>query len=139
MGTYLNLMLKNKAESNIQKVNRELNKMGFISHCYNNINYGAFVTREQLNEDARYMNEDAEGLKQSPHFKRPITPSFLSSFIWLRIGFHQTKLSGGLSPEEEHNAIILSQWAEENIQEIDMDESKNFQTSVVISYSTKNY
>lgn len=92
MGTYMNCQLKDISEENIKSVNDELTEAGYPTETYGDIKYGAFTTREQLEEDARWMNNDPEGLAQNTHFKRPITVSFLSKFCWNNIGMYQIKL-----------------------------------------------
>ena len=96
MGTYCYLHLKDKSESNIKKVNNLLDKYGiWPKEVHNDVDYGAFTTREQLKEDARYMNEDPEGLKQAPGMQRPISFRELESLFWNGIGTCVIKLSGG--------------------------------------------
>ncbi len=71
MGTYTKIALKNKKHAKM--VNTILKKeYGLTYKTFNGVEYGCFVTQEMENEDIRYMNEDEEGLKQIPHFKRPI-------------------------------------------------------------------
>ncbi len=71
MGTYTKIALKNKKHAKM--VNTILKKeYGLTYQTFNGVEYGCFVTQEMENEDIRYMNEDEEGLKQMPHFKRPI-------------------------------------------------------------------
>jgi len=127
-------VLKDTEEQNILDVNAEIIGRGYVPEIYCGVTYGPFVTREQLTEDARFMNEDPEGLKQCPHFKRPITPEFLShNFCWLKLGHFQIKLSGG---HDEHvkTAMIIAEWIRENYNRINMRESNNYKVNFVLSY-----
>ncbi len=79
MGTYTKIVLNNKNHSNI--VNTILKQeYGLTYEVFNGVEYGCFYTQEMENEDIRYMNEDEEGLKQVPYFKRPITKKTFYSF-----------------------------------------------------------
>lgn len=134
MGTYMHVVLKNTGEENIKQVNSEIIVKGYEPEIYCGVTYGPFVTMEQLIEDARYMNEDPEGLKQCPHFERPIQPMYLSrNFPWLRLGGCQIKLSGG-SDDLAKTAMIIAEWIRENHDRINMRESDNYRTSFVLSY-----
>lgn len=96
MGTYCYLHLKNKAESNIKRVNNLLDRYGiWPKDVHNGVDYGAFVTKEQLKEDVRFMNEDPVGLKQAPGMTRPISFRELESLFWNGLGTCVVKLSGG--------------------------------------------
>jgi len=54
MGTYTKLVLRNKSEEHIKAVNQSLHDIGIYKQEYfNKVPYGAFITREQLEEDAR--------------------------------------------------------------------------------------
>lgn len=133
MGTYLNIQLKNTTEENILDINADLELIGYPTERFNGIPYGAFVTRERLEEDAHYMNTDPEGLEQCPHFERPITPKLLESFIWNRIGFHQTKLSC-METEEVKRVTILRDWIENNLDKIDKDKSDGYERHIIDEY-----
>lgn len=96
MGTYCYLHLKDKSEANIKRVNNLLDRYGiWPKEVHNNVDYGAFVTKEQLKEDARFMNEDPEGLKQAPGMSRPISLKDIESVFWNGRGTCVIKLSGG--------------------------------------------
>ena len=100
MGTYCKLSLIDKSDTFIKNVNKELHDKGIDRIIYyNDIPYGAFTTHEMLEEDARYMNEDPEGLKQSPDSKRPITVKWLSQFFWNEIGTYHLKISAAYAHE----------------------------------------
>lgn len=133
MGTYCKIVLKDKSEENIKKVNEELTKRNFPTEYYNGIPYGAFNTREQINEDVRFMNEDEEGLKQMTHWKRPITFETLDQFFWNKIGHFHIKLSGG-HIENVKMARIVSLWAFVNQSKIDLEESDNWEPVFVSNY-----
>lgn len=133
MGTYFKVKLKDKSEANIKSINSDLEKLGYETPTFNNVKYGAFTTREQLKEDARFMNEDKEGLKQSPHLKRPITPDFLEQFIWNNIGYCQLKLSGGENGTVKL-ALVVANWINDNKNKIDFKNSDYYQRGFVKSY-----
>jgi hypothetical protein len=135
MGTYMNVKLKGTSENHIKHCNEEIRALGFKSEVYEGIPYGPFVTREQLIEDARFMNEDPEGLKQCPHFKRPITWNFLEeNFIWFRLGFFQCKLSGGTEEEELKQCLIVAKWISKNKNLIDLSKSSNYTSNFIKTY-----
>jgi hypothetical protein len=106
MGTYIYAMLKDTSEENINKINDLLEAEGFKSNHYNGVRYGAFVTREQLEEDARFMNEDPEGLKQATHLQRPITVKWLEGLFWNKIGQYCTKLSSSEEPQLREALLV---------------------------------
>jgi hypothetical protein len=133
MGTYMYCQLKNTSESHIKDCNEQLRKLGFESKVFNGILYGAFVTREQLDEDSRFMNKDPEGLKQCPHFKRPITHVFLQEFFWNRIGLCCIKLSSS-EESELRQALIVAKWANKNNELINHKESNHYKPSEVKYY-----
>ncbi len=137
MGTYMKVVLRDTREENIKKVNSQIIEAGYKPEIYEGITYGPFVTMEQLREDARFMNEDPEGLKQCPHFKRPITPEFLSTnFFWLTLGHFHTKLSGSDRSDIEifYNLLEVARWVRDNYDMIDIKESNNFWVAFVIKY-----
>lgn len=132
MGTYLNIQLKSLDDTVIKKANDELEKLGFTTEVHNGVKYGAFVTNEQLAEDARFMNEDEEGLQQQPHIERPITAKWLQGFFWNKIGSYNMKLSAA-TREELQQAFIVSRWAANNPELIDSEKSDNYSPVTVIS------
>ena len=139
MGTYFELQLKQPTERNIKIANKLLESKGYIGQTANGVYYGAFVTREQLKEDARFMNEDPEGLKQCPHIERPITAKFLEGFVkWNTPGFCQYKLSYMGEDEERittiNNIRILSDFAEGYPELIDTKKSDNYDKETVSEY-----
>lgn len=134
MGTYMYCQLKGTSDHHIEQCNNELEKLGFKTEIYEGIKYGAFTTHKRLEEDARFMNEDPEGLKQCPHFERPITPELLQQFFWNKIGRFCTKLSGGRSNEELNQALIVAKWAAKNKLLVDQIESSNHTPGIVKSY-----
>jgi hypothetical protein len=114
MGTYIYAQLKDTSEENILKQNKILHKLGVETKEFNGVLYGAFVSRTQLEEDARYMNEESEGLKQAPHWQRPITVKMLERVFWNKIGLFCTKLSGGSTEEELSKALIVALYIRHN-------------------------
>ena len=137
MGTYFEVQLKNTSEKNIKGINEELKQLGYIGETYNGIYYGAFNTLETLKEDVRFMNNDPEGLKQAPDFKRPITLKLLQSLaFWKKIGFCQYKLSGGIEehPEEVHNLHIIAKYIQANPEVINTKKSSNYDMQTVMYY-----
>ena len=134
MGTYMMVVLKDTNEEHIKKVNSEINAMGYEPETFEGIEYGAFVTMAQLTEDARYMNEDPEGLTQCPHFKRPVKPMYLSNnFPWLQLGCVQIKLSAS-EKEQLEIAMIIAEWVRNNNDLIDRRASDNYRVSFVLTY-----
>lgn len=125
MGTYTTIVLKNKTDAHIKQVNGELEKLGYKSEVYNHVNYGAFISNEQLKEDVRFMNEDEEGLKQCPHMKRPLSVNTVNQFSWMTLGHYVTKLSSS-GIEDLKQTLIVSKWAIEHLAEIEITESKNY-------------
>ena len=79
------------------------------------------------------MNEDPEGLKQSPWQKRPITYEWLESFNWNNLGTYQVKLSAS-SEETILQALIIARWAYKNQDKIMQRKSDNYDISFVKSY-----
>jgi hypothetical protein len=133
MGTYMKCYLKDRTDENIKPINDALEKLGVQTEMFNGIKFGAFTTIEELKEDARFMNEEPEGLKQMPDWKRPITTTTLSQLFWKHIGGFVTKISAN-SEEEMKDAVIVSNWAKKNIKLIDTKKSENFLPSFVSSY-----
>lgn len=131
----MNVQLKGTSETHIKHCNEEIRALGYKSETYNGVTYGPFVTREQLEEDAYFMNTDPEGLKQCTHFKRPITWDFLEkNFIWFRLGFFQCKLSGGSTEEEIKECLIVAKWISKNKNLIDLEKSENYTSAFIKSY-----
>lgn len=137
MGTHMTVLLKNTSEKNIKSCNKQVREMGFKSEIFEGIPYGPFVTQEQLEEDARFMNEDPEGLLQNPHQPRPITPEYLTQYFWLKKGQFYCKLSGA-NNEELEQALIVAQWAELNPSEINKKDSDYYSPAKVKSYIVNN-
>lgn len=106
MGTYIYARLKNKDEKTIKQANESIEKHSYPTEIYNGVLFGFFTSMEMLKEDARCMNEDPEGLKQAPHFKRPITPDFLQQFFWNEIGCGVIKISGCDDERQKHVDIV---------------------------------
>lgn len=135
MGTHMTVKLRNTSEKNIKSCNKQIRKMGFKSEVFEGIPYGPFVTNEQLEEDARFMSEDPEGLRQCPGTKRPITPETIEGMaFWLKRGQFYLKLSGGTANEELEQALFVAKWAELNPDKINTEESNNFTVEKVSSY-----
>ncbi len=133
MGTYLTLRLIDKSEMNIKKVNQSLTELGYPSEVFNDVLYSAFTSREQLKEDARFMNEDPKGLLQCPHFKRPITLEFLAHFFWNEIGAYVVKISS-LNRNERAITSIVFKYAYENQEIIAWSRSENCDCKTLRDY-----
>ena len=133
MGTYLYAQLKDTSENNIKKVNAMLKKRGFPTEYYNGVEYGAFVTREQLQEDARFMNETPEGLKQAPHWQRPVKVEDLEHLFWNKIGQACYKLSGG-HDDSVALAMIVAKFLATHRNLFDLKECSNHDVAKVRSY-----
>lgn len=134
MGTYTNLALKDRSEKNILRVNAQLDKLGiWEQEVHNSVPYGAFTSRQQLREDARFMNEDPEGLKQCSHQPRPITANWLESFFWNKTGFLVVKLSGGTETDILLRLYSVTAYCLEN-NLIDEKESEYFRLEDIREY-----
>ena len=94
MGTYIYARLKDKSEESIKKANKSIRRKGYPTETYNGVVYGFFVSKERLEEDARFMNEDPEGLQQAAHWPRPITIEQLQQLFWNEVGCGVIKISG---------------------------------------------
>lgn len=108
MGTYPKLVIKDQKEGNIDRINRELHKLGYPTHILNQVPYGAFITRKRLEEDARFLNVDPEGLKQIIHMKRPITSKLLEEFFWNKVGTFIAKTSSFNEDEQGQWEIVFN-------------------------------
>ncbi len=107
MGTYTKIILKDKKHA--KKVNKILKEeYGLIYETFNGVEYGYFVTQEMENEDIRYMNEDEEGLKQMPHFKRPINKKTYRSLTkyWKEVGSFIVKINSPIIEELQEIEIL---------------------------------
>ncbi len=134
MGTYMNVVLKDNSEDNIQRCNAEIKAMGYETVMVEGVEFGAFVTMAQLTEDARYMNEDPEGLKDWPHQPRPLKPMTLSNnFPWMKLGGCQIKLSSA-EVEVLRDALFIAEWIRVNNEMINPRESSNYRVSFVQTY-----
>ncbi|MDV3547210.1 MULTISPECIES: hypothetical protein [Weeksellaceae] len=81
MGTYAIIYLK-KAEK-AAEVNELLkNSYQLEYETFNGVEYGVFFTEEMFEEDLRFMNEDEEGKKNLPHYKRPISRETYHSLLF---------------------------------------------------------
>jgi len=81
MGTYAIIYLK-KAEK-AAEVNELLkNSYQLEYETFNGVEYGVFFTAEMFEEDLRFMNEDEEGKKNLPHYKRPISKETYHSLLF---------------------------------------------------------
>lgn len=130
----MKVQLRTISDKNIKKVNQEIIAEGYKHEVFNGVVYGAFISFEQLEEDARFMNEDAEGLKQQPDWKRPITPEKLSQFFWMKPGTFNMKLSPGLSEEDYNQCIAVAYWCKSFPNRINQNESSNFSLETVKKY-----
>ena len=133
MGTYIYAYLKDKSEENILKMNDILEKKGIKTEIHNGVKYGAFVSLAQLTEDTRFMNEDTEGLKQVPHWQRPITPERLQDMFWNKLGLYCVKLSGGKDGSVEQ-AMIMAKFIRSHRSLFDLKECTNHTVEKVSSY-----
>jgi len=134
MGTYCYLHLKDKSEPNIKRVNRLLDRYGIWPvEVHNDVDYGAFTTREQLKEDARYMNEDPEGLKQAPGMQRPISFRELESLFWNGIGTCVIKLSGGTEDDVLKKLVNVTYYCSDN-KLIDTKLSRDYTPKAIKEY-----
>jgi len=107
MGAYLRVLLKDKSEKNINTANNLLKKLGVEMENHNGVLYGLFTSQAMMEEDARFMNEDAEGLKQMPHWQRPVTVEMLSNSFY-EIGAFIIKISGGTNEWEGKTLKIFN-------------------------------
>lgn len=134
MGTYMTCQLKGTTDSHIKQCNEELEKLGFPTNTYNGVKYGAFVTLEQLTEDARFMSEDPQGLKQCSHMRRPVQPVDLEkNFFWFKRGQFCQKLSSS-STDELKNAMIVAKWAARHKLMVDQSGSDHFDRTTIKQY-----
>ena len=108
METYAKLVIKNQKEWNIERVNQELQALGYPSRTFNKGLYGAFITRKKLKEDARLMNLDPESSRQLVHMNRPITPELLEQFFWNKLGTFVVKISCFDKAEKERWEIVFN-------------------------------
>lgn len=107
MGRYMKVILKAKHKNDrfIDRLNWKLTEAyaANTTHKFNPWHY--------LQQEADYMNTNPEGLKQLPHWERPITPHRLSSnFFWLTHGEFHFKLSGEVTSDEARDAIAVAKW-----------------------------
>lgn len=131
MGTYLTLQLEDTSESRIKKINKELRELGYIAEEP----YGAFNTRESVQAEADFMNNDPEGLKQVPDIQRPITVEILQGLVhWYRIGYCEYKLSC-MEETEAHNINILAKYFQHKPDLLDVEKSDNYNMKTVRQYT----
>ncbi|MCX2429871.1 hypothetical protein [Pedobacter sp. GR22-10] len=132
MGRYMTVELKEKYKTEIfiQLLNMELAAQygGNIGTTFN--------TWEHLEEQADYINHDAEGLKQLPDWKRPISAQQLHrNFFWLRFGSFSFKLSGEGNSDEARDAVAVSKWIENTEAKfINLSASDNYSQEIVKEY-----
>lgn len=141
MGTYIYARLKNKDEETIERANRSAQKAGIPTPTYKGILYGFFTSRAMLEEDARFMNEDEEGLTQLPHFKRPITPEMLTkSFFWYEIGCGVIKITG-CDDKRQKEVDLVRKWlrSKDARELIDWENSDNIYENNPNPPAKKNY
>jgi len=125
MGTYCKIALKDSVqESQIELINQELETKGYLVDVHNGISYGAFFTQKMIQKDLRYMNEDPEGLKQVPHWTRPITAECLQeNCFWIRHRQFCTKFG---SQDDERKILLVANWAACNKELIGDERSDNW-------------
>lgn len=95
-----------------------------------------FVTQQYVEQEADFINTDPEGLKQLPHWKRPVTAAQLSrNFFWYRIGEFSFKLSGCSGSDEARDAIAVCKWIQQTKgRYIELKASENYRPAVVREY-----
>ena len=95
-----------------------------------------FIHEKFLQEEADYLNTDPEGLRQLPHFQRPIAISTLhNNFFWYRIGVFHFKISGEPTTDEARDAIAVCKWIIKTKRAyIDTETSQNFSRKIVAEY-----
>ena len=133
MGTYMTVVLKKKYQNDpfIESLNEEL------TNLYGSNTGTKFISWNYLQEDADYMNNHPEGLKQAPHINRPITKEYLEqNFFWYRYATFSFKLSGGGSNSDEaRDAVAISKWIIQTHRKyIDESKSSDYQSSIVKEY-----
>ena len=133
MGTYATLFVKDKTDTSIIAINKRLASLGYPTETFEGVLYGAFVSKSQLIEDVRFMNEDPEGLKQQPQVKRPITVKFLTSFFWNQVGSFCRKISASTDQEKRQWAIVF-RYAHENPNLFDWKRSENCSKAMLRQY-----
>lgn len=107
MGRYMIVVLADEYKNDV--FINQLNKELFETYGANNSE--KFNSWRYLQEEADYMNNDPEGKKQVPHWKRPITKECLhKNCFWLRMGEFHLKISGGPTAEEAIDAVAVSKW-----------------------------
>lgn len=126
--------LRDTSNENVERVNQELNKLGVKVKKYNGVPYGAFVTMRQIEEDARYMNEEPEGLKQAPDWPRPIKPEALQQVFWNKIGLFCLKLSGGRTDQELTIALVVALYMRKHRNLFNYKECSDYTITKVVSY-----
>lgn len=128
----MQVQLKEKYTNNatIEKINLSLNEKFGASDST------IFVSEAWLKDEAEFFNSDPEGIKQIPHFKRPITPEFLTkTFIWYQPGFFQIKLSGSVDLERAINAVAVCNWIKKSqLRYINTEKSSNYQPRILHQY-----
>ena len=106
MGRYMIVVLRDryKTETFIEETNKHLiQQFGAPAGVH-------FVSRQFVQGEADYINTDPKGLKQIPHFSRPVTPETLSNcFFWYRIGEFHAKINS-LEQKQALAAIAISKW-----------------------------
>ena len=109
MGTYIYARLINKSEDSIIKANESIKAFGFPTPEFSGVPYGFFTSRAKLEEDAKFLNEDPEGLKQVQHWKRPITVEALQQLFWNEIGCGVIKITG-CDDERQDMVNLVRNW-----------------------------
>jgi hypothetical protein len=126
MGTYIKARLIKKDEGTIKKANESIRKAGYPTEYYEGVEYGFFISKARLKEDARFMNEDEEGLKQQSQQPRPITMKWLTSFFWNEIGAGIIKITG-CGEDDQRTVDVVQKWllTDDAKQFIDFEASEN--------------
>jgi hypothetical protein len=115
----------------IEKLNEELTSL-----------YGAntgtkFRTWAYLQEEADFLNNHSEGIKQVTHIQRPITKEYLEqNFFWYNYATFSFKLSGGGSnSDESRDAVAICKWIiQTNRKYIDTIRSNDYQSAIIKQY-----
>lgn len=132
MGRYMTVVLKKHYMNDlfISSLNEELAaKFG--------ANTGVkFNTPAYVREEVDFMNYDPEGLKQVPHWKRPITIEVLqTNAFWLRIGEFSFKLSAAEGAVPALDAVAICKWLiKTKCRYIDRVASDNYDLKIVREY-----
>ena len=132
MGRYMTIVLKRdfKNDHFINQLNEGLLQQ------YGSNNSIKFNPWDYLQEEADYINNHPEGLKQLKDWPRPVTKEQLSeNFFWYRHGEFSFKLSGSPTSDEARDAVAVCKWIiKTNREFIDQKKSSNYSSPIVREY-----